>query len=145
MKNIGTILLSLCGLFLLGELSVIGQTVMGSTSFDSMSRHEIEILIADVAKTNPSVIQKLGDPEFKKKQIKDLKELLACASQARKDGLASDLVNQQEMENIRIETIAGSYDREINTGKPAKPLLGYINDDSIRKFWSEADREPEFQ
>lgn len=148
MKTTGIILLSLCSFLLFGEFSVNGQTVIGQTtsgSFSSISRHEVDIMIADVSTTNPSVVKMLADPEARKRQIENLKQLLAFASQAQKDGLASDPVNRQEMDNIRIETIAESYDKEINKGKPAKQPFGYIEDESIRRFWSEADREPEFQ
>ena len=114
-------------LFLFGLCCVISFTVSGQVkiseqgaveSFNSISRHEIEMLLADVAKTNPALLKKLAeDPEMKKQQIESLRQLLAFASQAQKDGLANDPTNKQEMDNIGAESIAVNYDKELNKGK----------------------------
>ena len=82
-----------------------------STSFNSISKEEMELLLADVAKTNPMVLKKLKeDPEMKKQQLESLKELLAFASQAKHDGLADDPSNKQELLNIKaeVEALPGS-------------------------------------
>ena len=60
-------------------LVVWKKKVGGATneSFNSISRPEIEMLLSDVAKTNPSILKKLAeDPEMKKQQIENLKQLL---------------------------------------------------------------------
>ncbi len=147
MKNGSLTRLALGCLFLVGALGVNAQKVSDqstSESFTSISRREIELMIAEVSTTNPSALKKLADPKAKKEQIESLKQLLAFASQAQKDGLASGLVNRQEMENIRIETIAASYDKETNKGDPAEHPFGDIEEDSIKKFWGQTDREAEF-
>ncbi|MEO7540237.1 MAG: hypothetical protein ABIV21_09420, partial [Pyrinomonadaceae bacterium] len=54
-----------------------------SESFNSISRQEVEMLLSDVAKTNPMILKRLAeDPEMKKQQMDNLKQLLAFASQA---------------------------------------------------------------
>jgi len=59
-------------------------------SFNSISRGEVEMLLADVAKVNPMVLKRFAeDPEMKKQQLENLKQLLAFASQAQREGLAS--------------------------------------------------------
>ncbi len=116
-----------------------GQT---NESFNSISRPEIEMLLADVAKSNPTILKKLAeDPEMKKQQIENLKQLLAFASQAQKDGLASDPTNRQEMENIRSEILAVNYDREINKDKGPMPAFGFITEDQVKAYWGE-DEQP---
>ena len=113
-----------------------------SQSFNSISRAEIETLLADVAKSNPAILKKLAeDPEMKKTQIENLKQLLAFASQAQKDGLASDPTNKQEMDNIRSEIIAVNYDKEINKDKGPMPAFGFITEDQVKAYWGE-DEQP---
>ncbi len=126
-------------------LVVWKKKVGGETtqSFNSISREEIEMLLADVAKSNPMILKKLAeDPEMKKQQIENLKQLLAFASQAQKDGLASDPTNKQEMDNIRSEILAVNYDREINKDKGPMPAFGFITDDQVKAYWGE-DENPQ--
>ena len=101
------------------------------------------MLLADVAKTNPMILKKLAeDPEMKKQQIENLKQLLAFASQAQKDGLASDPTNKQELDNIRAEILAVNYDREINKDKGPMPAFGFITDDQVKAYWGEDENPP---
>ena len=114
----------------------------GAESFNSISRVEIELLLADVAKTNPMILKRLKeDPEMKKQQIENLKQLLAFASQAQREGMAADPANQQELANIRAEIIAVNYDKEINKDKGPMPAFGFITDDQVKAYWGE-DEQP---
>ena len=119
------------------------KTSGGETaSFNSISREELEMLLADVAKTNPMILKKLAeDPEMKKQQIENLKQLLAFASQAQRDGLANDPTNKQELDNIRSEILAVNYDREINKDKGPMPAFGFITEDMTKAYWAE-DEQP---
>jgi len=108
------------------------------TSFNSISRGEIEMLLADVAKTNPTILKRLkDDPEMKKDQIENLKQLLAFASQAQRDGLASEGANKQELESIRAEILAVNYDREMNKDKGPMPAFGFITEEQVKAFWEQ--------
>ena len=106
-------------------------------SFNQISRPEIEALLADVAKTNPMVLKRLADdPEMKKQQIDNLKQLLAFASEAQREGLTADPTNRQELQNIRAEILAVNYDREMNKDKGPMPPFGFITEDMINAFWA---------
>src|SRR5450631_627264 len=112
-----------------------------SQSFNSISKAEIEVLLADVAKTNPKILERLAqDPEMKKQQIENLKQLLAFASEAQKDGLASDPINKQELDNIRAEILAVNYDREINKDKGPMPAFGFITGDQVAAYWGSPEK-----
>lgn len=112
-----------------------------NVSFNSISREEVELLLSDVAKTNPMVLKRLSqDPEMKKQQIENLKQLLAFASQAQKEGLADDPSNKQELENIRAEILAVNYDREINKDKAPMPAFGFITEDMTKAYWAEDEQ-----
>jgi len=110
-----------------------------SESFNSISREEIELLLADVAKTNPAVLKRLSeDPELKKQQLKSFKELLAFASQSKKEGVADEANNKQELANIRAEIEAVNYDREVNKDKGTMPPFGFITEDQVNGYWGES-------
>lgn len=154
MKLDTTILAGLCCVIAVGGVFVNGQAsdktrVSDHTlisSFNSISKEEVEILIADMAKTNPSALKRFAeDPELKKEQLANLKQLLAFASQAQKEGLTNDATNRQELENIRSETVAINYDREINKDKGPMPPFGFITEDRIKDFWAKPDHEAEFK
>ena len=109
-----------------------------ATSFNSISQSEVELLLADVAKVNPMVLKRFAEePELKKQQLENLKQLLAFASQAQKEGLANEPNNRQELENIKSEVVAVNYDKEINKDKGPMPPFGFIGEDQVKQFWGE--------
>ncbi len=107
-----------------------------AASFNSISKAEIEMLLADVAKSNPAILKRLNeDPEMKKNQLENLKQLLAFASQAQRDNLGTDVTGKQELDNIKSEIIAVNYDREINKDKGPMPAFGFISEDQVKAYW----------
>ncbi len=157
MKRIISIL-NICCFLAFGAVAISGQNtktlknkIIGNpaiSSFNSITREEIEMLMADLAKTNPAVLKRLSEePEMKRQQIDNLKQLLAFASQAQKDGLADDPVNLQELENVRSEVVAVNYDKEINKDKGPMPPFGFISEPTVKAFWSDksANHEAQFQ
>jgi len=110
----------------------------GGESFNVITRPEIEALLADVAKNNPMVLKRLAsDPEMKKSQIENLRQLLAFASEAQAQGLTNDPINRQELQNIRAEILAVNYDKETNKDKGPMPPFGFISEDMINAFWAQ--------
>jgi PPIC-type PPIASE domain len=125
-------------------LVVWKKKVGGSTaeSFNSITRPEVEMLLADVAKTNPAVLKRFTeDPDMKKQQLDNLKELLAFASEAQATGLAKEGTNKQELENIKAEITAVNYDRDINKDKGPMPPFGFITEDQVNAYWGQ-DSQP---
>jgi parvulin-like peptidyl-prolyl isomerase len=115
--------------------STVGHT---AGKFNSISKQEVEMLLADVAKTNPMVLKRFkDDPEMKKQQLDNLKELLAFASEAQKEGLANESPYKEELQNIRNEVVAVSYDKEINKDKGPMPPFGFITEEQVKAFWGE--------
>jgi parvulin-like peptidyl-prolyl isomerase len=110
-------------------------------SFNSMSKEEVELLIKDLGKQNPMALKQLADDEeLRKEQLTNLKELLALASEAQRQGKASVEPYRQEMKNIRALVVATSYDREINADKGPMPQFGYISEEQVNAFWSGEDQ-----
>jgi hypothetical protein len=110
-------------------------------TFSSISKQEVEMLLADVAKSNPMVLKRFKeDPDVKKDQLNNLKELLAFASEAQKEGLANESPNKEELQNIRKEITAVTYDRETNKDKGPMPPFGFITEDQVKAFWGEGEQ-----
>ena len=95
------------GLILVGVILAIGVGLVvwkkkvggsGHESYNSITREEIESLLADVAQNNPMLLKRLAeDPDLKKQQIDSLKQLMAFASEAQREGLIDDPTNKQEL------------------------------------------------
>lgn len=129
---------------LIGAGLVVWKKKVGGAaheSFNVLTREEFESLLADVAKTNPAGLKRFkDDPEMRKNQIESLKQLMAFASQAQRQGLADDPTNKQEMDNISAEITAVTYDREINKDKGPMPPFGFITDDQVKAYWGQDDQ-----
>jgi parvulin-like peptidyl-prolyl isomerase len=109
-------------------------------SFNTISKTEVEMLLSDVAKTNPMILKRLKeDPEMKKQQMDNLKQLLAFASQAQREGMADEPINRQEMDSIRAEILAVNYDREINKDKGPMPPFGFITEEMVNAYWADTN------
>jgi len=147
LSNLTKGLILVAAILLVGAGLVVWKNKVGghtSESYNSISKAELEMLLADVAKSNPAILKRLKeDPEMKKQQIDNLKQLLAFATQAQKDGLASDASNKQELENIRAEILAVSYDKEINKDKGPMPPFGFISEDQVKAFWEGGTPAPQ--
>lgn len=135
------------GLILVAAILVVGlgltvwkKTIAGHSTemFDGISKEEIELLLANAAKTNPQILQRFTqEPELKKQQLDSFRQLFAFASQAKKEGMADTGTNRQELLSIKAEIEAVSYDREINKDKGPMPPFGFITEDQIRQYWEE--------
>jgi parvulin-like peptidyl-prolyl isomerase len=83
--------------------------------FGGLSKEEIELLLEDV---NPLMLKRLKeDPEMRKQQIKSIRQLLAIANQAIKDGLVGDENTSKALEYIDATIWARTYNQEINKNK----------------------------
>ena len=112
-----------------------------AASFNKISKEEVEMLLADVAKVNPMVLKRFAeDPELKKQQLENLKQLLAFASQSQREGLTNEPNTKQELKNIRSEVVAVNYDREINKDKGPMPPFGFITEEQTNAFWGTGDQ-----
>ncbi len=155
MTHRGLTILFLCGSIGAASLSAHAQhkrrplraaPAAAASPFRSITEHEISLLLGDIAATNPQGLERLAnDPELRHKQLDDLRELLALASQAEKDGLAAIPTNKQELENIHAEIVSTSYDQELNKGKTGVVPFAAVTEKRIAGFWLTKTREAEFE
>jgi parvulin-like peptidyl-prolyl isomerase len=105
--------------------------------FNKMTKEEMELLLKDA---NPMMLKRLtDDPEVKKQQLESIKQLLAIASEAKKDPAIYDANTQKAMEIIDAVIWARTYDQEINKDKGPMPPFGFITEDQIKAFYGEGD------
>jgi parvulin-like peptidyl-prolyl isomerase len=147
LSNLTKGLILLVAVLAIGAGLVVWKSKVGShaktVSFNSITKEEVEMLLADVAKVNPMVLKRFAeDPEMKKQQLENLKQLLAFASQSQREGLTNEPNNRQELKNIRSEVVAVNYDREINKDKGPMPPFGFITEDRINAFWGTGEQAP---
>ena len=139
MSNLAKGLILVAVILLIGAGLVVWKKKVGQgESFNSISKHEIELLLSDVAAKNPMGVKRLAeDPELKKKQLESLKQLMAFAVAAQNEGYASEPTARQELENIRAQIEATTYDQEINKDKGPMPPFGFITEDQVKAYWGE--------
>lgn len=115
----------------------------GSTSFNKITKEDMALLLKDA---DPMQLQAIGeDPEAKKKIAENLRQLLAVASQAKKDGLADDPNIKNELEGIRYEAIAKAYDKKINSDKGPMPPFGFISEEQVKETIAKPGFEEKFK
>jgi parvulin-like peptidyl-prolyl isomerase len=111
-------------------------------SFNRITKEEMEVLLKDA---NPMLLKRLKeDPELKKQQVDNLKQLLALASQAQKEGLTREPDIRQELENVKAEITAVNYDKDINKDKGPMPPFGFIDEARTKEYWA-GGHDAEFQ
>jgi len=129
----------------LGAGLVYWKTKVGGHGEDlnRVTAEEMQILLRDA---NPMQLKTLAEsPEQKKKIAENIKQLLAVASQARKEGFSDNPDIRHELDNIRAVVTASVYDKKINEGKGEEmPPFGFITEDQIKEFWGEKEAEPSF-
>ncbi|MEZ5429359.1 MAG: peptidylprolyl isomerase [Pyrinomonadaceae bacterium] len=134
-------------IFAIGGGLVFWRTTIAqkhNASLNRITAEEMEILLKDA---NPMMLKRLGeDQELRKQQAENLQQLLAVASQARKEGIDREPYIQTELRNMRNEILAVNYDQTINKDKGPMPPFGFIGEDRVKEYWaSHNDAEEKFQ
>ena len=142
MRLTNTTLIALCLLGAAAGLRVNGQTAKAKTAlpdktFTQITQQEITLILEDVRESNPMLLKRLEeDPLLKQSQISNLRELLAFASEAQRTGLADEPNLRNELDNIRFEVTAVSYDKHLNKGKQSTAPFGNITDAALADYWA---------
>jgi parvulin-like peptidyl-prolyl isomerase len=116
------------------SVALFGQTRLSSGAcINHFGQKEWEILLETApAETKTRFLE---DTETRKRQIEDLRHLLAYGCEAVRTGLHLEKTNAVELKNIKSETIAVAYDREVSKGSPGFPFER-ITPSQIEKFYS---------
>ncbi len=105
---------------------------------NKITKEEMELLIKDF---NPMQLKQIAEnPTQKDQLVSSLKELLAIANQAQKEGLANDPLVKQELESVEESLLAVTYDQELSKGKAEKlPPFSAITEEQVKKYWTSTE------
>ncbi len=108
-----------------------------------VTKEDMALLLKDAS---PMQLQQLAaSPDSKKKIAENIKQLLAVASQARKDGIDKDPNIAHELESIRSIVTASLYDKKVNEGKGPMPPFSFITEDQVKEYTAKPESEKEFK
>jgi hypothetical protein len=131
-----------------GQGSNKSNPVAKSPGYECVTRFETEdwkLLLAGLKVTNPDTFQRLStDPEFRSKQIENLRQLFAFGCQAVKDGALSDPVNAGELENIRNEIVALEFEKIANKTVKKAPI-GSVSKERVDSFYKLPENVARFE
>ncbi len=107
-----------------------------------LSKKDMETIFKDAP---PMALKRLAeDPELKKEQIKDIKQFLAVAQEARSTGFANQEDIKKDLEEIRMTITAVSYDKEKNKEKENLPPFASYTKESVDAFFQKDGNAEKF-
>lgn len=83
-----------------------------------------------------------GSPEQIRTFLDNLKELLAVAAEARKNGVADDPDNKTQLDFIAANTIASGFDQQ--NRKPESPAFADVTPEQIESYYAQSGNEAKF-
>ena len=106
----------------------------------TITKADIQLILKEAS---PATRKRLAeDPELKKSQAQNLRELLALGSAAVKSGIVDGLT-ARELENIRLEISATVYDQRIKKGQNMVPFSA-VTQARIDAFYARPGNEVRF-
>ncbi len=100
-------------------------------ALNRVTKKDMALILKDA---NPMQLKQLSEsPDAKKKIAENIKQLLAVASQARREGMADDPTVKNELESTRSIVTATLYDKEINKDKGEMRAVSFITEDQVKK------------
>lgn len=117
------------------------QQTQSADALTSLSADDVGAVI----KTLPPQSQQMiaGSPEQIKEFLDDLKKLLAVAAEARKNGLADEPGNKQQLDFIASSVLATSFDMQNNGGQAAQAFSS-ITPEQVTAFYQNPENEAKF-
>jgi hypothetical protein len=115
--------------------------------YECVKRFETEdwkLLFAGLNATQKDDFKRLyTEPEFKSKQVENLRQVLAFGCQAVKDGVLNDSVNTAELANIRNEIVAVEFEKIANKHGNKEPIRS-VSRDRVESFYKLPENEARF-
>lgn len=137
--TVGLIIL-LGGLGLLFWKSKVGG--QNSDSLTKLTKADMETIFKDAP---PQALKRLAeDPKLKEEQIKEIKQFLAVAQEARSTGFAAKPEIKKDLDEIRMTIMAVSYDKEKNKDKENLPPFSAITKEQVDAFFAKDDNTAKF-
>jgi parvulin-like peptidyl-prolyl isomerase len=112
----------------------------GGEGLNSLSAEDVKMIVEDQAKDNPRALASLSsDKDAREKVLRNIKEALAVAAEARKTGYAETPDVKMQIALTEQAILAQAYEEKLkaDAGRPDDPgpAFGYINDDEVKTFF----------
>lgn len=123
---------------------VVGLNVFAQfpEELTKLSKEDMKIIFKDAS---PVTLERLAeDQDYRKARIKEIKEFLAIAKEARTIGLANKEDVKAGLEEIRMTITAINYDKEKNKDKANLPPLASITKEEVDAFFQKGDNRAKF-
>lgn len=145
MSNLAKGLIVVVLVLAVGAGLVIWKNKIGGHGGDSLNRITKEDMAVLLKDAPPMQLKQMNNPEQKKKIAEVLRQILAVASQARKEGIADDPAVKRELEDTRMILTAQYYDQKANGDKGPLPPFSSITEDQTKEFYADASHEAQFK
>ena len=109
------------------------QTRISGPCIDHFGQAEWALLLETVPSETKAKF--IDNPEVRKQQTDNLTQLFAYACYAVKSGIASEKINAIELKNIRSESLAVGFDREVAKSKDG-PAFARITAAQVTRFYA---------
>jgi parvulin-like peptidyl-prolyl isomerase len=137
-------LLVLAVIFLAGVGLLFWKTKFAkSEGLTRLTKEDMQLLVKDAS---PMALKRLKeDPELKKKELDNIKQFLSLAAEARRTGMADDANIKRELENLKVEVLAASYDQEKNKKDGTTlPRFASVTPEKIEEFYQNPENSTKF-
>lgn len=116
------------------------NTTQSAAALTSLSADDVSAVI----KTLPPQSQQMiaGSPEQIGQFLEDLKKLLAVSAEARKNGIADDPGNKQQLDFIAQTVLATAFDTQSRA--PGAPPFAEISPEQVTAFYQNPENETKF-
>ncbi|MEO7538662.1 MAG: peptidylprolyl isomerase, partial [Pyrinomonadaceae bacterium] len=129
----------------LGQATVKGARTGAFQCTTRMETGDWNVIIKDLKTANPYAATRFeADADFRKSQEENIRQVLAIACQAVKDGVLADPINRKELENVKAETKAVQYDRAAHKAEGVPPF-STITDNQVAGFYKLMANETKFE
>lgn len=115
----------------------------GGGALTRVTKEDMALILKDASPMQRK--QLAASPDSKRKIAENIKQLLAVASQARKEGAADDPTVKYELESIRSIVTASLYDKKISGGDEALPPFSRITEEQVKEYQGKPQFEEEFK
>lgn len=138
-------------LFALVSLCVFGLTACNNTqkaqtaksnALTQLSAEDISLLLKG---ESPQMLQQAAaNPQYVESVLKSLREILAIAAQARKDGIANEPEIKKELDFMTAQVLAYEFEREQNKANPTAAPFASVTTEEVDAFYKEPNKEAEY-
>lgn len=136
-------LVSLCAFAFTGCNTTQSAQTAKQNALTQLSAEDVTLLLKG---ESPQVLQQAASnpQQYLEPVLKSLREILAIAAQARKDGLANEPDIKKELEFSTAQVLAYEFEREQSKANPGAQPFASIKAEEVEAFYKEPNKENDY-